>query len=525
MDGVRDVAGGRIRGRERDGVWAYSGVPYARSPEGLLRWRPPQPPEPWSGVREALEFGPIAPQSPPVPGIAIPGDPVLQDEDCLTLNVWTLRPDRQRRPVMVWIHGGGFTSGTGSGLLYRGGDLARRGDVVVVTLNYRLGALGFLAHEGLAARSTAPGAIGNWGLLDQVAGLRWVQDHIARFGGDPGNVTVFGESAGGMSISALLAMPAARGLFHRAIVQSGPPYTHSAERARAAAEDLAHGLGLAEITRETLEAVPAGDLVAVAQEMQNRAPRPGELPLPFLPVVDGAVLPRRPEEAVADGEAAGIPLLVGTNRDELTFFALGDPRLSDLDDEGLIEWMEVAAAYLTPFEVVECYRSARAGRGESTTPRDLWVSVGSDGVFRWPTLSLAAAQRAHQPATFVYLFTWETPAFGGILGSCHALEIPFVFGAVRRPFIAAFAGGGPEAEALSGQMQDAWLAFARAGNPSHESVGHWPSWDVTRRATMVFGPGGGVVDAPRNEELAVWERSSPLTPSPDDLTGEGAAVR
>jgi para-nitrobenzyl esterase len=442
--------------------------------------------------------------------MAIPGDPVRQDEDCLTLNVWTPAPDDAGRPVMVWIHGGGFVSGTGSGLLYRGGDLARRGDVVVVTVNYRLGALGFLAHTALAEGSTAPRVVGNWGLLDQVAALRWVRDHIARFGGDPGSVTIFGESAGGMSISTLLGMPAARGLFHRAIVQSGPPYTHSLDRARSAAEDLAEGLGLGEITREVLESVPAADLVETTRRMQDRAPSPGELPLPFLPVVDGAVLPRRPEEAVAGGEVAEVPLLVGTNRDELTFFALGDPRLTDIDDEGLVRWMRRAASDVTPAEVVECYRSVRTARGESTAPRDLWVSAGTDLVFRWPSLALAAAQRAHQPATFVYLFTWQTPAFGGLLSSCHALEIPFVFGAVRRPLVAAFAGGGPEAEALSAQMQGAWLSFARTGDPSHEGIGVWPSWDARRRATMVFGPGGGVVDAPRNDELAVWERSSPL---------------
>jgi para-nitrobenzyl esterase len=465
-------------------------------------------------VRDALEFGPIAPQSPPIPGIAIPGDPVEQDEDCLTLNVWTPAPDSGRRPVMVWVHGGGFTSGTGAGLLYRGGGLARRGDVVVVTFNYRLGALGFLGHPALAAGPATPEAIGNWGLLDQVAALRWVRDHIAGFGGDPGRVTLFGESAGGMSISALLGAPSARGLFHRAIVQSGPPYTHSPTRAVGAAEDLAKGLGIGEVTREVMESVPAADLVAVAQQMQNRTPHPGELPLPFLPVVDGAFLPHRPEEAVAAGSAASVPLLIGTNRDELSFFGLGDPQLSGIDDEGLVRWMCRAAPGRSPTEIVETYRSVRAARGEPTTPRDLWVAAGSDLVFRWPSLSLAAAQRAHQPATFVYLFTWETPAFGGLLGSCHALEIPFVFGALHRPLIAAFAGGGPEAEALSARMQQAWLAFARFANPSHEGIGPWPAWDETRRATMVFGPGGGAVDAPRDEELAVWADSGGVTSLP-----------
>lgn len=511
MDGVVEVAGGRVRGRQRGGVWAYAGIPYARSPEGPLRWRPPEPPEPWTGVREAVDFGPIAPQPPPIAGVAIPGDPQEQDESCLTLNVWTPAP-AGRRPVMVWIHGGGFTAGTGASLLYRGGELARNGDVVVVTVNYRLGALGFLGHPALADGPPVT-AVGNWGLLDQVAALRWVRDHIAAFGGDPGQVTIFGESAGGMSISALLGAPSARGLFHRAIIESGPVYTHTPERAARAAEDLAEILGLDAVTREAFERVPAVDLVSATQELQNRLPPPGELPLPFLPVVDGAFLPRHPEEAVAAGEMAGVPLMIGTNRDELTFFTLADSRLSGMDHDGLLRWLGRAAPVLAPGALVDAYRSARQARGEPTAPRDLWVAAGSDIVFRWPSLRLAAAHRVHQPATFVYLFTWETPAFGGQLGSCHALEIPFVFGAYRRPVVAAFSGGGPEADALSARMQQAWISFARSGDPSHEGIGMWPAWDPVRRATMVFGPGGGAVDAPRNEELAVWAEVTPLVGS------------
>ena len=511
MDGIVEVAGGRVRGRERDGVWAFSGIPFAAPPIGRLRWRPPQPVVPWSGVREAAEFGPIAPQTPPIPGVAIQGDPEVQDEDCLTLNVWTPVADGGRRPVMVWVHGGGFTTGTGASLLYRGGDLARHGDVVVVTFNYRLGALGFLGHPALSG-GTPSGQIGNWGLADQVAALDWVRRHIGEFGGDPDNVTVFGESAGGMSVSALLGVPAARGLFHRAVIESGPPYTQTLDRAGHAARDLMAVLGLADLSRDALEPVPADELVAATAAMQNRPPRPGELPLPFLPVVDGRFLPRPPEQAVAAGDAASVELLIGTNRDELTFFVLGDPTARGLDDDSLLDRIGRAAPGVPPEWVVEAYRSARGSRGEPVGPLDLWVAAGSDLVFRWPSLQLAAAQQRHQPATFVYLFTWESPAFGGVLGSCHALEIPFVFGSVRRPVIGAFAGSGPDAEALSDRMQQAWLSFARAGDPSHEGIGLWPAWDPDRRATMVFGPRTELVDAPRNDELAAW---GPLSPAAD----------
>ena len=460
-------------------------------------------------MRGALEFGPIAPQSPPVPGAAIPGDPQEQDEDCLTLNVWTPALDGRRRPVMVWIHGGGFTTGTGGSSLYAGDRLAREADVVVVTCNYRLGALGFLAH-GALGEGGSPGTQGNWGLLDQIAVLHWVRRHIGSFGGDAGNVTLFGESAGGMSVSALLGAPRARGLFHKAIIQSGPPYSHTPARAQRAAEDLAEILGIGSLNRSTLEAVPAQDLVAAAQTMQGRVPEPGELPLPFLPVVDGIVLPQAPEAAVASGEAAPVPLIIGSNRDELTFFGMADPRLAIVDDQGLHSALERALPGVEAGEAVECYRTAREARAEPVDPRSVWVAMGSDIVFRWPSLRLAATQRIHQSATFVYLFTWPSPAFGGVLGSCHALEIPFVFGSFEHPFIGPFVGMGPAAARLSGAMRHAWATFARTGQPHVDGGPPWQPWDPNRRATMVFGETSGPEDGPRDQELAAWAASTPL---------------
>lgn len=527
MHGVVEVGGGRVRGVERNGVWSFSGIPYAAPPAGPLRWQPPVEAEPWAGIKECDAFGPIAPQTPPIPGMSIGGAPEEQSEDCLTLNVWTRRPGGEPRPVMVWIHGGGFNSGTGAGDLYRGGTLAREGDVVVVTINYRLGALGFLAHPALEPTPSAWAGgeqwlgSGNWGIADQIAALAWVRDNIAGFGGDPGNVTIFGESAGGMSVSTLLGVSAARGLFHRAIVQSGPPFTHTAEEAAARAELLAEKLGVP-LTRRALEQVPASELVRVAQEIgRSLVLEEGGLPLVFLPTVDGGLLSRSPEVEVADGTSAHVPVLIGTNRDEAAFFAVALPAVNGLDQPGLRRWVERIVPSEDAETVIEGYRRARAARGEGTEPRDLWVAIATDSVFRGPSVLLADSHalsrsggslgidgsEAGGAGTYLYLFTWETPAFGGLLGSCHALEIPFAFGTVTNPVIQQFAGGGDDALRLSEGMRQAWVSFAWTGSPSGDLIGEWPRWDPIRRPTMVFGPWPGrdgmwhAVDAPRDEEL------------------------
>lgn len=504
MDGVVAVGGGRVRGRRRDGVFEFLAVPYGRPPVGPLRWRPPERPEAWTGVRDAVVPGPMAPQ--PAAAPLVPGDPVDQSEDCLHLSIWTPGLEPASRPVMVFLHGGGFTSGTAGNVLYRGAGLAAAGDIVVVTVNYRLGALGFLAHPALGTDGRIGG---NWALLDQVAALRWVRDHVASFGGDPRNVTLFGESAGAMCVSTLLAMPSARGLFHRAIVESGPPYVHSKERATERAEAFARELGLDALERTALEGVPSSDLVAALRSLARKPPLPGELPQPLIPVVDGSTLREHPLAAVAGGTAARVPLVVGTNRDEMTFFALTDPSIAAMDDAGLRRRVERSVPPGTAEAIVETYRSAMTRRGEPATPRDVWIAIGTDAVFRWPSLRLAAAA-CHGAPTFVYLFSWRSPAFDGVLGATHALELPFVFGTHREPGIARYAGTGDAADRLCREVQTSWAAFARNGRLSNGVVGEWPTWQPEERATMVFRDETAVVHAPRNEELAVWELLHPL---------------
>lgn len=503
MDPVVPTTGGLVRGVEDASVLVFRGVPYARAGAGAERWRPPEPPTGWGSVRDAVDWGPVCPQAAAVPGTAFPDDPTHWDEDCLTLNVWTPAADDGRRPVLVWIHGGAFTGGTGASLLYRGDRLAARGDVVVVTINYRLGAFGWLAHPALAEEH---GPSGNWGLQDQLAALEWVRQCIGGFGGDPGNVTLFGESAGAMCIAALLSTPAAGVLFHRAILQSGPPATGSARWAAGQAERLAASLECP-VGRPSLSGLPAEILVEGGRGLGPGSGQARALPLPFLPVVGAGVLDPTPGEAVARGTAATVPLLVGTNRDEAAFFLLGDHAGAALDVEGVIG----RAAHLVGPEaapvLVHRYEQARRARGEPVSGRDLWCALVTDIVFRLPSGALAEAQATQQADTFSYLFDWESPFLGGTLGSCHALEIPFVFGTFAEPSVAQFSGGGAPAAALSDRMQQAWLAFARSGDPSCEAVGAWPRYEPDRRATMILGARCEPRDDPRGEERAVWEEA------------------
>ena len=521
MDGVVEVGGGRVQGVRRQDLWTFSGIPYAGSPAGPARFRPPTSPPSWAGVRVADQFAPVAPQTPSLIDLSLGGRPEEQSEDCLSLNVWTPGLDGDRRPVMVWIHGGSFVWGSGSGGLYRGGTLARDGNVVVVTINYRLGLLGFLAHPALAAPDQSWldgrewGGFGNWGLADQVAALRWVQDHIAEFGGDPANVTLFGESAGGMSVAALLAAPAARGLFHRAIVESGGPYAFTTEQAASTAEQLAGHLGVP-MTRDAFERLPTADLVRAAVEFDQRGGRRADSGLLLMPVVDGGLLPVAPDVAVATGSAAEVPLMIGTTRDEMAFFTVGDPALNALDHQGLRRWMRRLSPDPEVQEaVITAVTEARAARGEPVGPRDLWVAIATEYIFRLPSVRLADAHAASAGpgvGTFSYLFTWESPMLDGYLGSCHALEIPFVFGTVANPAVQGFSGGGPDALALSAAMRDSWTSFARTGSP-----GTWPAWEPGIRPTQILGPWPGrqglvhQVDRPRPEELdAVAAAVDPL---------------
>ncbi len=422
-----------------------------------------------------------------------------QSEDCLYLNVWTPALDG-RRPVMVWVHGGAFLLGAGSEPLYDGSRLAASGDVVVVTVNYRLGVLGYLAHPSL--RDADTGACGNWGLLDQIAAVAWVRDNAEAFGGDPSNITVFGESAGSMSATTMMAAPRARGLFQRVVAQSGAPLVATAEEAAATAERVVAAIG---VTPAGLRDVPAERFLEVQHGMMMAAQQAGgglsgEV-MAFRPNVDGAVLPRPPQEAVADGEAAGIDLLIGTNRDEMKLFSLLDQ--TELDEPGLLARLGALLDEDAACRVAGAYRAARAGRGEAVEPKELWSAMETDRFFRAPSMQLAADHAAAGSRVFAYLFCWESPM--AMLGAAHAIELPFVFGTLDAPMIELFAGGGPDAEQLSATVQAAWSAFARTGDPSTPELGPWPHFDRNKRTTMVLGPTCAPDHDPRAAELRCWD--------------------
>jgi para-nitrobenzyl esterase len=512
MQPVVEIELGRLRGVERGGVQIFRGIPYAAPPVGPRRLRPPDPPEPWGGVRDATRAGAAAPQPRP---IALPGPfrallgGGVQSEDCLTLNVFTPGADGARRPVLVWIHGGAFVLGSGATPFYSGRRLARGGDAVVVTLNYRLGVLGF-AHLGLLEADGAKDTR-NLGVQDQVAALRFVRDHIRAFGGDPENVTIFGESAGAMSVGTLLGVPAARPLFHRAILQSGAAHNVSdPERAARAAHALVGALGAG--PRDALRALGEAPVEAILAAQQRATQTLGIAhgTLPWQPAVDGRIVPRQPLEAIAAGEAAGIPVLAGTNRDEWKLFTLFDARTRDLDAAALRRRLERILpgkdedGLAFADRALEVYRSARAGRS-GVAPLELWEAIQTDRVFRYPAARLAELQAAHEPRTYQYLFEW-TPRVGRRrIGACHALEIPFVFGTLRHPLFRALLGASGGALALSRAMRSAWLSFARTGEPRAEALGPWRPYTAAERVTLILGPRPELVRAPLEEERRFWE--------------------
>jgi para-nitrobenzyl esterase len=475
---VVDTTAGQIEGRVKNDVLLFAGIPYAAPPIGDLRFAPPAPHAGWTGVRDATRFAAMAPQGVGATSLlAGAGEAPQWSEDCLFLNVQTPALDGGRRPVLVWIHGGGFTSGAGSVPWYNGASFVRNGDVVVVSINYRLGAFGWTHRPD---PDPALAANGNAGLLDQVAALQWVQQNIAAFGGDPGNVTIFGESAGGMSVATLMGTPAAAGLFHRAVAQSGAAgSTRSADQASDVTARLLAALGVDDVTG--LRAVDAEAVLAAQQKIEGdliREPDAGGLLLPYAPVVDGATLPEAPLDAIAAGSAEGVTLLTGTNRDVWNLFGLMGS--NQADEDAIVR--RLGRIIDDPRSFLDIYRKVHDGKDHNA----LWSAIMTDRVFRIPCVRLAETQATREPGgTYHYQFDFASPALDGRLGSCHALEIPFVFDNLNQPCVSFFAGPNPP-QAVADAMHRAWIAFAHRGDPNHDGLPAWPAYDAVSRPTMHF---------------------------------------
>ena len=488
---------GMVQGVQEGTISIWKGIPYARPPLGAQRFRPPLPPEAWPDVLQTTQFGPMAMQPPSMPAELLRR--LSMSEDCLTLNIWSPGADEQLRPVLVWIHGGGWL--IGSGRLHDGTSLATLGDVVVVTLNYRLGAFGFLHLAELGDEVYA--ASGNCGILDQVAALQWVQDNIAAFGGDPYRVTVFGESAGAMSIGTLLALSAAQGLFQQAILQSGTvgPVKSSTE-ATTLARTFLKILDVRPEALSTLEQISADRLIEAASALPDWQGTTGEGDtIHFAPVIDGVILPQPPLQAIASGVAKHIPMIIGTTKDECLFYPFADPTWREADEETLIQrvkhqvdgaWSDVAPFYLQEHP-----------DGQPLLKRLL--SLLTFDQFTFPAIQLAEAQVQQGAPVWAYRFDWHSPLFGG---AAHTLDRIFVWNLAENPTIQQMTGDAPERAQLAQQMQRAWIAFARHGDPAIPELPIWSRYSLERRATMLFDRESTIQNDPDAQARQIWEKAA-----------------
>ena len=487
-----DTTGGKLRGSAVGGVSCFKGIPYAASTAGSNRFRPPAPVAPWPGVRDAIAFGSSAPQLPPS------SDPLgvwysalePMSEDCLFLNVWTTGA-AEKRPVMVWLHGGAWVSCAGSAPGFDGTVLARDGDVVVVTINHRLNLFGYLKLDDPDDQFAQSG---NAGVLDMVAALRWLQDNAAAFGGDPGNVTIFGQSGGGAKVSALLACPAARGLFHKAIAQScsGSLRLAPPEEAAALAHGLAKKLGIDRPTMSALQAVSVDKLIPMMKGM----------PPVFRPVLDGVTFSANPFDPTAPESTGNITTMFGNAATECTLYMATNMANFSLDaaevERRLARFLRTDSAATA--RIIDAYSSAMP----TATPSQIMAAVTTDYTYRRNTTREAALQSAvaHAPV-YTYVFDWRTPVRGGLLQSPHTLEVPFVF--ATAPAAEALVGTGPDIAPLTQMMVAAWSAFAHTGNPANPHLPAWPRYEAAQRSTMLLSRESTVDSNPggnRREALA-----------------------
>jgi para-nitrobenzyl esterase len=489
---IVEIASGKIRGVVIDKVYAFKGVPYSASTAGAGRFMPPAKPQPWTDIKETTHVGQRSPQQPgmlEIPEVAATSGQGPMGEDCLVLNVWSngLKGSR-KRPVMVWLHGGGFASGSGDYSIYDGANMARKRDVVVVTVNHRLNVFGYLYLADIGGPKYTDAS--NAGHRDIVLALEWVRDNIANFGGDPGNVTIFGQSGGGGKVATLMAMPAAKGLFHRAICQSGASIK-GATRANATrtAQALLTKLNLKPDQIDQLQSMPFDQLTEAIKGVGG-----------FAPVVDGKTLTHDPFDPGAPEESGTVPLLIGTVEEEVNFFPATP--LDPIDDADLHKRVKQAARGADDATVDQLIAVYKKGR-PSKSNVEIYQMIATDAGFSGSVHTEADRKVAQGKApVYKYYFTWQSPVREGKLRSYHTLEIPFVLENVDEG--KSMTGSGQDRYALSDKMSAAWAAFARTGNPNVKSLPHWPAFTADQRATMVFNDECKLVNDPYKEErLAV----------------------
>jgi para-nitrobenzyl esterase len=483
MSTIAETTCGPVQGRVKNDVLLFAGIPYAAAPVGKRRFKKSVPHEPWSEVKAATRFGPAAPQMPD--GGMTANTPVNWNEDCLFLNICTPALDSSRRPVMFWIHGGGYRTGQGAIPWYDGTSFAANGDVVVVSINYRMGAFGFTDLSRFGDEYATSGING---ILDQIVALEWVRDNITNFGGDPEQVTIAGESAGGFAVGTLLGTERAQGLFHRAIPQSGAAH-HTMS---ATAGKIVSDLFLKELDVETMDAlqdVSADDILKAQGRIDMSVQRGdedlGEKVSPFYPVTGNEILPISPLDAIRNGVGRNVDVLTGTNKDEATLFIMSDVSEDKLNRE--------VKGYGGDESLLEAYSSNLSGA--STT--ELSVALSTDFTFRIPAVRFAEARCSHDAKTWVYLFNWESR--NSKLKATHALEIPFVFNNLAKAGVDVFIGKGPLPQAVADTMHNAWTGFIREGDPG------WQNYELKDRATMCFDNDSTVEMDPGQFRREAWE--------------------
>ena len=481
---LAQTTGGSVAGYIDNGIFTYKGIPYAKAE----RFMPPVPADKWEGVRSCRAYGPTCPQGKRMgwysdeQAFSFNWNDGFPDEDCLRVNIWTPGiNDGKKRPVMVWLHGGGYSAGSGQELpSYDGRNLAEKGDVVVVTLNHRLNVLGFL---DLSAYGEKYAHSGNSGLLDLVAALEWVQENIANFGGDASNVTIFGQSGGGGKVSTLLATPAAKGKFHKAIVQSGAMLrTMDSRWSRRIGAAVVEELGITPCRIDEISKVPFEDLLAAGEKVIARlkpeAEKQGFASFIFgwAPTVDGSVLPRQPFDPQAPEQSKDVPMMIGTTIHEFSLSTYV-PQLRTIDKSAAIEYLKTKYGEKTE-EFLRLFESTYP----DYQPKDL---IDTDFTFR-PSAIEQAMIKARQGGApvYTYMFTWESPVLDGILRSTHCMEIPFVFN--NADIHASMTGGGKDALELAEKMSQAWINFARTGDPNTEDLPQWPAYNCSEGAAMIF---------------------------------------